>query len=73
MNDNGSSNLDIVYKVIDEISNSKSLKNQILIIKSTISPGTTEMLMIRYKNLEIIFNPEFLTEANFVEDFKNQK
>ena len=24
------------------------------------------------KNLEIVFNPEFLTEANFVEDFKNQ-
>ena len=72
MNEDGSSNLNVVNKVIDEISNSKYLKKQILIIKSTVPPGTTELLNSKHKNLEIIFNPEFLTEANFVEDFKNQ-
>ena len=30
------------------------------------------MLSEKYKNVSVIFNPEFLTEANFVEDFKNQ-
>jgi UDPglucose 6-dehydrogenase len=26
----------------------------------------------KFKNIQIVFNPEFLTEANSVEDFKNQ-
>ena len=55
MNDNGSSNLDIVYNVVDEISNSKSLNNPILIIKSTISPGTTEMLNNKYEKFRNCF------------------
>ena len=72
MNEDGSSNLDIVYDIVDKISNAHSKNNPILIIKSTISPGTTEMLNDKYNKLQIVFNPEFLTEANFVEDFKNQ-
>ena len=72
MNKDGSSNLSIVKNVVDEIGSSKNLNNQILVIKSTIPPGTTEQLNQKYKNLQIVFNPEFLTEANFIEDFKNQ-
>ena len=44
----------------------------IVIIKSTIPPGTTNRFNKKYKNIQIVFNPEFLTEANFIEDFKNQ-
>ena len=44
----------------------------IVIIKSTIPPGTTNKLNKKYKNIQVIFNPEFLTEANFIDDFKNQ-
>ena len=50
----------------------------ILVIKSTIPPGTTERIASLYKNREnypdiaICFSPEFLTEANSFEDFKNQ-
>ena len=47
-------------------------KRTIIIIKSTIPPGTTNKLNKKYKNVQIVFNPEFLTEANFIEDFKNQ-
>jgi len=47
-------------------------KRTIIIIKSTIPPGTTNRLNKKYKNVQIVFNPEFLTEANFIEDFKNQ-
>ena len=43
-----------------------------VIIKSTIQPGTTEEWNKDYKCLDIAFNPEFLTEANSVDDFKNQ-
>ena len=41
-------------------------------IKSTIPPGTTEKFNKKYPALTISFNPEFLTEANSTEDFKNQ-
>ena len=41
-------------------------------MKSTLIPGTTRTLNQRYKNNTIIFSPEFLTEANFIEDFRNQ-
>lgn len=43
----------------------------ILIIKSTVPPGTTSRLNDSSR-LDICFSPEFLTEANSFEDFKNQ-
>lgn len=43
-----------------------------IIIKSTIPPGTTKSFNKKYNSLNINFSPEFLTEANSVEDFKNQ-
>jgi len=42
----------------------------IIVIKSTVAPGTTERLTSKY--LRICFSPEFLTEANSFNDFKNQ-
>lgn len=47
--------------------------NRVVVIKSTIPPGTTERLAGRCSHVKLIFNPEFLTEANFVQDFKDQK
>ncbi len=73
MNKNGSCDLSIVENVIDKINCCiESKSDKIVIIKSTIPPGTTEELNNKYQNFDIIFNPEFLTEANFIEDFKNQ-
>ena len=46
--------------------------HKIVAIKSTIPPGTTNRLNKECKNISVIFNPEFLTEANFIDDFKNQ-
>lgn len=48
------------------------LEQRTIIIKSTIQPGTTEKWNKIYKRIDIAFNPEFLTEANSIEDFKNQ-
>ena len=48
------------------------LEQRTIIIKSTIQPGTTEKWNKIYKRIDIAFNPEFLTEANAIDDFKNQ-
>jgi len=75
MNADGSCNIEIVEGVISEISKSaESLNKQsvVAIIKSTVIPGTTLYLNHKYKNIHIVFNPEFLTERMSVEDFKNQ-
>jgi UDPglucose 6-dehydrogenase len=75
MRKNGSCDLTIVRNALDEISeavNELCAKDYIVVIKSTIPPGTTEFLNSEYPNLDIVFNPEFLTEANAVEDYKNQ-
>tara|TARA_R100000388_G_scaffold94903_1_gene84095 strand:- start:75 stop:926 length:852 start_codon:yes stop_codon:yes gene_type:complete len=70
MNKDGSCNLSIIESVIEELDGYKN--NNIAIIKSTIPPGTTERLNSQCQNLKVVFSPEFLTEANFIDDFKNQ-
>ena len=46
-------------------------RSPILVIKSTIPPGTTARIS-KATRLPVCFSPEFLTEANSFEDFKNQ-
>jgi nucleotide sugar dehydrogenase len=46
-------------------------KDPILVLKSTIPPGTTEKIS-KLTRLNVCFSPEFLTEANSFDDFKNQ-
>ena len=75
MNRDGSCNTDIVEGVIGELDNlalTRQCSNRVVVIKSTIPPGTTERLNKECKHIQVVFNPEFLTEANFIEDFKNQ-
>jgi UDPglucose 6-dehydrogenase len=60
----------IVEEVIREIN--ETADGQIIVIKSTVPPGTTDRINQEYTRSTVIFNPEFLTEANFLEDFKNQ-
>ena len=71
MNQDGTCHTGIVEEVVKEIAESAHDK-QIVVIKSTVPPGTTDRLHRKYRNISVIFNPEFLTEANFIEDFKNQ-
>ena len=71
MNEDGSCNLSIVEETvrkIDEVAEG----HHITVIKSTVPPGTTERLNKKYINANVVFNPEFLTEANYIDDFKNQ-
>ena len=43
----------------------------IIVIKSTVVPGTTRNLVRKHKWRQMLFNPEFLTEANYLQDFVN--
>jgi len=70
MNTDGSCNTDIVESVIKKIN--ENSKDKIVVIKSTIPPGTTNNLNSKYENVIVSFNPEFLTERNAIEDYENQ-
>ena len=70
MRQDGSCYTGIVEEVIREIN--ENANGQIVVIKSTVPPGTTDRINEEYTHSTVIFNPEFLTEANFIQDFKNQ-
>ena len=75
MRKDGSCDTSIVEAVVKDINDmvvSRNVSGRIVAIKSTIPPGTTNKLNKECKNISVVFNPEFLTEANFIEDFKNQ-
>ena len=75
MKKDGSCDTSIVEAIVKDINDmvvSRNVSGRIVAIKSTIPPGTTNRLNKECKNISVIFNPEFLTEANFIDDFKNQ-
>ena len=43
----------------------------IVVIKSTITPDHLTTFKKTFSKLKLVYNPEFLTEANSFEDFKN--
>lgn len=55
----GSAKLDAVEYALARITGEK-----IVVIKSTVPPGTTDEFQKRYPRHKILFNPEFLTEAH---------
>ncbi len=73
MNKDGSCHLNILEDVLSEINALKSIDKKTFVIKSTVPPGTTDNFIHNYANLNIVYNPEFLREANFMDDFKKQK
>ena len=78
MNSDKSCHLDIIEDTLNKINDwcdemdYYGLEQRTIIIKSTIPPGTTERWNKEYNKIDIAFNPEFLTEANAIDDFKNQ-
>jgi UDPglucose 6-dehydrogenase len=75
MNPDGSCNTSIVESAIRSLNEAAAqLKKdgQVVVIKSTVIPGTTARMNHLFKNVHVVFNPEFLRERSFVEDFRNQ-
>jgi len=69
---NGECDVSIVYNVIKNLYEKVNSKSNIVIIKSTVQPGTTRMLMKTFGDkLEIVFCPEFLKEHTYKEDMYN--
>jgi UDPglucose 6-dehydrogenase len=63
---NGSFDLSIVKEACGNLKEGK-----IVVIKSTVIPGTTELLQEEFSNHKLLFNPEFLVEEKAVEDMFN--
>jgi nucleotide sugar dehydrogenase len=61
--------LSIIEDSIAEITPLTDNTDKIIIIKSTVIPGTTEKLQKKYPKSNFCFNPEFLREASYLEDF----
>ena len=68
--DTGEQDSSIVESVLLKLD--KVCEKQSLIIKSTILPNKLEEFDKKFKHLNLIYSPEFLTEANSNSDFENQ-
>lgn len=66
MNSDGSCHIGILESVISDIKKICDLNENLIVIRSTVPPGTSN-------NLNCYFMPEFLTEKNFVNDFINNE
>lgn len=63
--------MSIVSQVVDEIAPKLSGSHKVVIIKSTVLPGTTASLAKKYPDVNFTMNPEFLTQRNAERDFLN--
>lgn len=72
MYEDGSADLSIVEGVLRELANIPG--ERIAVVKSTVPPGSVESWNKKFaqSGLRVVFNPEFLTEANAVDDMRNQ-
>ena len=62
----------VVAKIDQECRGDVNRNRPTLVLKSTIPPGTTKKIDKIATVLNVCFSPEFLTEANSFNDFKNQ-
>jgi UDPglucose 6-dehydrogenase len=62
---NNGCDISIVEQTVSELTG-----NKIVVIKSTVIPGTTDKLQEQYPQHKFLFNPEFLTEATADQDMR---
>lgn len=72
MYEDGSADLSIVEGVLSELASEPG--ERIAVVKSTVPPGSTHRWNEMYgpQGLHVVFNPEFLTEANALNDMREQ-
>ena len=63
--------LSIVDENAGKIAKLSNSTDKIIVVKSTVIPGTTERYANNYNNCNFCFNPEFLREATYLEDAVN--
>ena len=69
MHMDGSPDLSIVFDVMERVA--ENYNDNIVILKSTVVPGTCREINRRFPNIRLVFSPEFLTEANSIADFRS--
>jgi UDPglucose 6-dehydrogenase len=70
---NGEISLKFLYDALDDINiEHEGVKNNVILIRATVIPGSTTKIQNKYPNLNFVFNPEFLTERSAKFDFINQ-
>lgn len=76
----GSADLSYVFSAVEQIANilkSYSNNHKLIIVKSTVPPGTNREIYNIVKdlsgsnNFDLVFNPEFLREGSAINDFMN--
>lgn len=72
MFEDGEADLTIVEGVLKELASVPGAR--IAVVKSTVPPGSTERWNKQFEGtgLHVVFCPEFLTEANALDDMRNQ-
>lgn len=71
-NEDGSINLDILESALTDVDRVNTRTDNIVLIRSTVVPGTTKQFQAKFPKLNLVFNPEFLTEKSAKFDFINQ-
>ena len=73
MFEDGEADLSIVEGTLEDLAATGGV-DRIAVVKSTVPPGSTERWNKTFnaRGLYVVFNPEFLTEANALDDMRNQ-
>tara|TARA_R110000796_G_scaffold251847_1_gene384190 strand:+ start:2605 stop:3468 length:864 start_codon:yes stop_codon:yes gene_type:complete len=71
-NKDHSINIEVVNDIFHEMNSLSDNRETIFLLRSTVTPGTTNRVQQACPNLRIVFNPEFLTERSAKFDFINQ-
>lgn len=70
LSDGGAIDLSILDSVMEDL-NKNAFPTAVVVIKSTVIPGTTAKYEEEYPDMKIVFNPEFLSERTAKLDFNN--
>jgi len=70
MGETGSIDPDIVISVLQDIQDATAEgKKTLTVLKSTITPEFLKKFITDFDRIALVYNPEFLTEKNYLEDF----
>ena len=64
----GECNIDILQEVLQKLN---KYKGHLVIVKSTVPAYKLQAFQEQCVDIRIVYNPEFLTEKNHIDDFKN--
>ena len=71
-NADGSICLDIINNLFEDLVKIKGHDKPIFLLRSTVTPGTCASFQEKFPSIQLVFNPEFLTERSARLDFINQ-